>query len=153
MASLQQFTQGTQQVLPTALTNYLKGDLKVESVRITNMLGVKTKIISATIRGSTGENAYNVVIMFTGLKDPENDIPKVNATNAVVRCQCESFYFYFAYPDRLISGLYGGNFRPYVRKTNPADGKYPPKNPGNIPGICKHLLLLTRSLINEGIIQ
>jgi hypothetical protein len=62
-----------------------------------------------------------------------------------VRCACPDFYFTFAYWDFNKGALFGSKPKRYIRKTiwNPAappgQRGYPPRNPGEFPGMCKHV--------------
>jgi hypothetical protein len=64
-----------------------------------------------------------------------------------VRCSCPDFLHRFAYPDFGEKSLQGRP-KPYTRKTT----TYPPVNPNNIPGLCKHILALTSLINNSGFI-
>jgi len=62
-----------------------------------------------------------------------------------VRCACPDFYFTFAYWDFKKGALFGSQPKRYVRKTiwnptaPPGHRGYPPRNPGEHPGMCKHI--------------
>jgi hypothetical protein len=67
-------------------------------------------------------------------------------TNRVkVRCACPDFYFTFAYWNFNKGALFGSKPKRYVRKTiwnpsaPPGHRGYPPRNPGEYPGMCKHV--------------
>lgn len=59
---------------------------------------------------------------------------------------CKAFYFYCIYANKKAGALAGGRFKRYVRKTPVTDPRFPPKNPQNIPCLCKHLFLLMEYL-------
>lgn len=159
MPSLRNLVIGTQKVLPAAMNNYKAGENKIESVKITDMVGVKTKLVSAVVRasgrdtGGMAMRAYNTSINFVGLENPEDATPEINGTDVRVRCSCASFYFWFAEADRKYKALQGRPFKAYERRTPPGDPRYPPKNPNMIPGMCKHLLLLTKTLETRKVIR
>lgn len=61
-----------------------------------------------------------------------------------IRCACPDFYFTFAYWDYKKGALFGSQPKRYVRKTiwrpnaPPGERGYPPRNPGEHAGMCKH---------------
>lgn len=61
-----------------------------------------------------------------------------------IRCSCPDFYFTFSYYDQKKGALFGSQPKRYVRKTiyrpnnPPGQRGYPPRNPGEYPGMCKH---------------
>ncbi len=62
-----------------------------------------------------------------------------------VRCACPDFYFTFAYWNFKKGAIFGSQPKRYVRKTiwnptaPPGQRGYPPRNPGEHPGMCKHI--------------
>lgn len=121
--------------------------------------------IKAQARPSGGSgNPYQVSIAFSGIlwspvPDPKYPIryagekaeiflsqPLVE-TRIQVRCTCKDDYFMWQYPNKQAKSLLG-KFKPYVRKTT----TYPPRNPGNVSGMCKHTLGLIKILMGMGVI-
>lgn len=148
-----QLVQGSVQVQPEVITKALDGSLTIEDLKITNMVGMKEKIFSTTIRSSSDSKSYHAVIAFYEVDDPENTVPSLSKHHVRVHCGCKSFYFYFSWQDMIYEALYGRHPKPYERKTHPGDKNYkPPVNPANIPGVCKHLILLIRSLRDSGFV-
>lgn len=146
-------TRGSVAVQPNVITKALDGSIHIEDLKITNMKGMKTKIFSSTIRSSTDLKAYHSVIAFYEVDDPVNDKPSLSKNPCRVYCGCKSFYFYFSWEDMQNEALYGRHPKPYERKTQPGDPNYkPPVNPAEIPGACKHLLLMMRSLRDSGFV-
>lgn len=68
--------------------------------------------------------------------------PAVNEVH--VRCNCPDFYWRFNYYDHLNQSLYG-------RKRTKYEGKYR-INPKEMPGMCKHLMSLSKALTESGIL-
>jgi len=158
MATLMQLVRGTQRVLPTAFIRYTDGMNVVESIRVTTFVGSKMKVVTSTVRasgrhprkpesGETPDQAYIVQIAFYGV-DVGKAPPSVT-DNVGTRCSCKAYYFWFAWPNMANGCSFGTRFKPYVRKTAPDNPRYPPKNPGNIPGLCKHQLLVAATLQNS----
>ena len=157
MATLMQLVKGTQTVLPIAMIRYMDGRNVVESVRVTSFTGSKMKVVTSTVRASgittratppdyLPQLAYIVQLAFYGV---EPGTPASPISNVGVRCGCKSYYFVFSWPNMGNGCSFGTRFRPYVRKTDPSDPRYPPKNPSNIPGLCKHILLVASTLQNS----
>lgn len=148
-----QLTRGSVEVQPDVITRALNDSIHIEDLKITNMQGMKTKIFSSTIRSSTDAKAYHSVIMFEEVDDPVNTKPSLSKHPIRVHCGCKSFYFYFSWYDMENGALYGRHPKPYERKTHPGDPNYkPPVNPKELPGGCKHLLLMIRSLRDSGFV-
>jgi hypothetical protein len=179
MPSLPQLLDGTNAVLPVAITNFNLRLNAVESVRVATLAdvpafsiaptalfrwawaqalritgrGSSVRLITSTIRSAQGASptrrvaqsalAYEVQIAFLGLEPGQ--LPDVDG-NVGVRCSCPAYYFWFSYANQQNGCSFGTRFAPYVRKTPPDDPRYPPKNPNNIPGMCKHLILLSSIL-------
>lgn len=148
-----QLANGSVKVQPNVVIKALDGEIHIEDLKITNMLGTKSKIFSSTIRSSTDLKAYHAVIAFYDVTDPTKDLPSLSKNPCRVYCGCKSFYFYFSWEDMQNEALYGRHPKPYERKTHPGDPNYkPPVNPAEIPGVCKHLILLMRSLRDSGFV-
>lgn len=59
--------------------------------------------------------------------------PMAHDTPIKCRCSCPDFRFTFMWEDHSVGSLKGRRLN-YL-----STGKYPPRNPLNVPGICKHL--------------
>lgn len=152
MPSLLQLIKGTQQVIKTSVDN-ATDPMSISNLKITNMTGVQTKHITGNVKSQKTGKMYNCWMLFTGIKNPTEEKPKTGETNCFVRCNCESFYFYAATANKKHKALAGRGFRPYFRKTPVTDPKYPPKNPNQIPLLCKHLIFLTRYLTDKNYME
>jgi hypothetical protein len=138
---------GTQVVLPTAYLRYQDGMNKVETVKVVRFSTMEVAI--ATIRasgrdsGGTANKAYITQLAFYEFKPNKTPDP---LGNVGCRCGCPAYYFWFSEANRQSGAAYGARFKPYQRKTPITHGGYPPKNPSMVPGMCKHLLLLSATL-------
>ena len=65
-----------------------------------------------------------------------------NSSEVRVSCSCLDFYYRFAVWNSKDSSLLGNPPPPYVNKTD--GGK--PRNPNQVPGMCKHLMALADDL-------
>jgi len=116
--------------------------------------GTKTLLIQADCNGYTEKATHVVNIQFEGLnyvdevpknaeyktltyKDEEYHFsyPTVEDTNVKIRCSCSDFYYTWSYPDWKEKVLFGSKPKKYIRKTKTR----PPRNPDQIPGMCKHI--------------
>lgn len=112
--------------------------------------------IYADIKGET-RNYYTNIVFFnvrsasrgkivdTDVGDRVK-IAKMNTRKRVqVRCSCPDYRWTFAYPNGLKGSLHGKPFPPYT-----PTGMREPRNPEQIPGLCKHLLRLVATLKRKG---
>ena len=70
-----------------------------------------------------------------------------NKNKVQVRCECEDFRFFWAPAVEKKKSLIG-TFPPYIKKTN-----RPPRNPQQVPGLCKHLLAVAKKLQRDDFFQ
>lgn len=151
-------------------------------VNVTNMVyaaGMKTLTFYLSIRGSN-MRTFGAIISFLrveeikvnseqeaieALSNEENmmiedsdghkhiiEKPKLSRNDVQCRCSCESFRFSFAYADRKNRAMAGSNFPIYHRKTPlPPIGR-PRRNPNNIPGVDKHLIIAMDILSRQGLV-
>jgi hypothetical protein len=154
MTTLAQLAQGTQSALPTAWLRYKDGMNKVETVKHMSFRGTHMEVFISTVRasgrdtGGTATKAYVCQLAFF-----EGNTPHKGFFGRVgCRCSCPAYYFWFSEANRRAGASYGSRFTPYKRKT-PLNSGYPPKNPSMIPGMCKHLLLMTSDLQNAGVFR
>lgn len=122
--------------------------------------------IKAQARPSGGiGNPYQVSLAFSGIQWSDVPDPKFPIryddeksviylqqvsveTRLQIRCTCKDDYFMWQYPNKQAKSLLG-KFKPYVRKTT----YMPPRNPGNVSGMCKHTLGLIKILMQMGVIK
>jgi len=145
-----QLAQGTQIVLPTAYNRYASGENKVETIKVVRFATME--VIISTIRasgrdtGGMAQKAYIVQLAFFEFRKDKTPDP---LGRVWTRCGCPAYYYWFSESNRQAGASYGARFKPYVRKTPVTDPAYPEKNPSMIPGMCKHLLLLSSTLQNS----
>ena len=76
--------------------------------------------------------------------------PKLMENDVQCRCSCESFRFSFAYSDRKNRVMIGEDFPIYQRKTPLPPMGRPRRNPQQIPGVDKHLMVAMDVLARKG---
>lgn len=133
---------------------------------IVPMVGTKSVLISLRAWGVTQASLHNVTLLFSGVdiqtEDPHNTnyfqiqyngkmywIHKISRVRNPLtnRCTCRDYFYTWAWSNCKIGHcLYGPAPRPYQRKTTTR----PPRNPRNIPGICKHIYHAWALLRNSG---
>lgn len=129
----------------------------------------KQLIISAQARASGGNRIYKTTIIFEGvsstaLADAKHKIPYSGHSGAGaelyleqptvdtrirMRCQCDDYYFMWQYWNKGKKALVGPH-KNYV-PVSPPSGR-PPVNPSEAPGMCKHLLAMTKELMKNNLI-
>lgn len=123
-------------------------DFGIVGFKCTEMLGVKTRIVSALIQGDAKE-PYRVVVQVNrvdGIVTEGNDV--------VVRCSCPSYRFYFSEANRKQRILFGAHRPRYEPVPNGERRRAPrpPLNPGDlIPGVCKHLIVVMKLMRRQGL--
>lgn len=68
-------------------------------------------------------------------------------SRVAMSCMCSDFTFTWE-KELFDVGSLIGRWRPYQRKT----ATYPPRNPKNVPGLCKHLWTLIRQLSSNDLL-
>jgi hypothetical protein len=130
----------------------------IESLHLTPFLGMRTLFIKAEARNQMRH--YNPIILLKninydgkGAKIQDNegvihefDPLSLENTDVVLRCNCPDFRWRFNYYDHLDHSLYGRTAPKYV-----ANGKGPPANPLELPGMCKHLMRTVQVMHDLGI--
>lgn len=138
----------------TALEHRPAGFLPVRRVEIHDVTpNVRSKQLG--FKGVVlGTKVYPILVVFNGVSyqdhaDPDHPLqidlkhgekvyasrPSFRNSQVQVRCQCPDFYFTWQWWDSKVKALAGGKFPEYVRKTT----TYPERNPGHLPGYCKHI--------------
>lgn len=123
-------------------------DFDISNLKVVDMLGVNTKIVSIEVQGSE-KKPYKVVVQFN-----QADRGCTEESNVVVRCSCMSFRFWFSEANRKARALYGMHRPNYVPvpDNERVRAKRPPLNPGDlIPGTCKHICVAMKYMKREGI--
>jgi len=143
----------------TTLRQHAVDPIKIAELSIVPFKGMKTIYFKGLAQNEN--RAYNPIILF---KTVQYDSQSPNAiriaaddgsayildklspaTNEVaVRCNCADFRWRFNYYDFLDHSLYG-------KKRTKYEGNYR-INPKEMPGMCKHLMSLTRALTDSGIL-
>lgn len=135
------------------------------SLKILPYIGTKVLYFQFTTKsGTEAGKFYKTIISFKNVvfekeKTPENIefIAGDNKTYYIkplsqessqvrVRCDCLDFYFRFVYQDYRDQALYGPKAKAYVRKTD----TYPPANPRDLKGMCKHVMKCVQILEKSG---
>lgn len=139
--------------------------VQIQEVVLNASLGDKT--LTAKGRTRTTNKNYETIIVFSGVtffnegghgrqeiqvSDGSSyfiDPIRPYKSNVKVRCTCLDFYFRWSVWDQRDKALTGEPPEPYHRKTD----TYPPVNPQQLSGVCKHIIALTNYLKKERIIR
>lgn len=94
------------------------------------------------------ENDNNAVEIIASNNSKFYILPFNRNSKTKVNCSCLDFHYRFAVWNDNSDALYGDAPSPYVKKTD-----RPPVNPKKIPGMCKHIIEVFNTLINDKIIK
>jgi hypothetical protein len=123
-------------------------------------VGVNTLFTKGLAQSGESGKEYNPVILFKNV-DYDGDEVNLRAsdgrdysfnrlslenTDVLVRCQCKDFRYRFSFYNHLDNSLHGRKPKKYESK-----GVGPPANPSELPGLCKHLMKMSRVLEQAGI--
>lgn len=116
-------------------------------------------LVNAVCKGET--DTYQVEMLFTGVDAVKSPIPLSDtisvdpidgsSVDVKVRCSCMDFYYTFSWYNLQQNALSGEPMPPYTRVT--PDSGLPPKNPREVPGMCKHIIRLGDELKSKGVIK
>ena len=123
-------------------------------------VGMKTLFIKGLAQNEGRE--YNPIIVFKQVEYNTNEnYIKLNANDGkiyhlkqlslenndvMVRCGCNDFSYRFNYYNHLDKSLYNRKRKKYESNGGP------PANPKEMPGMCKHLLKMTKALRQSSIL-
>lgn len=138
----------------------------IVEINWTPFMGVNTLFIKALAHSGESGKEYNPMLLFKKVayhpsktnqnwveitaNDGRNYVfEKLNGGNEVlVRCNCADFHWRFNYFDHEDRSLYGKVRTKYEAIANPGSA-----NPLEMPGMCKHLIKLVRSLNHAGVLE
>jgi hypothetical protein len=138
--------------------------IKIVRLEWVPYLGVKTLFISSLAQNTDKGTSYRPMILFKGVKygNPGQGMVEIvasdekqyaferlshNDTDLMVRCDCADFRWRFRWYDHVDRSLYGNVSR---KKYENKGG--PPANPLELPGMCKHLMVLFKTLDEAGVL-
>jgi hypothetical protein len=120
---------------------------EVRNFKVTEMLGMKTRIVSALVK-SDRPGLYKVVLQLNRV-----DLGCSEDNDVVVRCNCPCYRFWFNEANSRVHIMYGKKLPAYVpvpeeqlQRPRPW-----PHNPAYVPGMCKHIILLAKHLKRKGL--
>lgn len=140
-------------------------EIDIMSVLATPYRGVRTLLLRGHARNDTNGREYSPIMLFKGVRYRDSMTPGVieiasrdgrrhmlerlgPGNDVLVRCDCQDFYWRFNYEDRRNGVLWGRPRRKYEASFNPGSS-----NPLELPGMCKHLIKMARSLGDTGIME
>jgi hypothetical protein len=140
---------------------------KVQIQEVTLVPAIQNKTLTAKSRTRSTNGFYETIIEFSGVdyfREGGNgrqefqgsdgatywiDPIRPYKSNVKVRCGCLDFYFRFSVWDQRDKALNGPPPAPYHRKTD----TYPPVNPSELSGVCKHIIALVEYLTKQKLIR
>ncbi len=141
-------------------------EVEIRSVSFTPYRGVRTLFLKGAARNENTGKEYSPIILFKRVSYHDSRdvrglveiaasdgrvylIERLNPRNNVlVRCNCPDFYWRFNYEDKIHQNLWGRMRAKYEALYNPGSS-----NPLQLPGMCKHLIKLSQTLGNSGILE
>jgi len=125
--------------------------------------GVRTLFVKGLAQNENKE--YKTIVLFKNVKYHENKMPslvsistdaghvfmermQLEKNDILLRCTCPDFKWRFNYFDHVDKSLYGRKRAKYEAKFNPGSA-----NPQEMPGMCKHLIKMMKTLIESGLIK
>lgn len=136
--TIRQLLQGYKRIFPRSNSR----ELKVGRLHITGkkawVLHVQTEVKSSSRKGL--KHKVHIILRRDELADAWDVDMK-----GEVKCKCEAFHYWMAYPDLKKKNFYG---RP--SKWNKVKNKV--RNPTLVPGTCKHLMAVSELLIRRKIV-
>ena len=156
--------QSTVDAFPrTRFRQHATDPIKIVRLEWVPYLGVKTLFISSLAQNTDKGTQYRPMVLFKGVKygQPGKGLVEIVASDekqyaferlshdgndVMVRCDCPDFRWRFNYYDWVDRSLYGNKRKKY-------DGSGgPPANPSEMPGMCKHLMVLFKTIEEAGAI-
>ena len=138
--------------------------IEIDRLQVVPFLGVRTLFLKT--RAINEGREYGPLILFKNIQYQDEpgigvlslrgsdgksyhfERPKVDWSDALLRCNCKDFHWRFNYFDHLDQSLYGRKRGLYKAKQNPGAA-----NPMQMPGMCKHLMKMMEVLANSGLIS
>jgi hypothetical protein len=138
--------------------------IKIAHLNWVPYLGMKTLFVKGLAQNEGRE--YNPIIIFKGVQYREqtgkNIIPLIinsgqkylldqlsfEKNEVLVRCDCPDHAWRFRHFNSVDRSLYGRDRKKYEAKYRPGSA-----NPEELPGLCKHLMVLGKVLKESGIIK
>ena len=112
-----------------------------ETVKASHVVAIQWSIVQYFEEDALPENGDVLTLNYKG-EDYHLIRPTLH-TECTVRCSCADFEYRLAPWNFKHKALFGSRPKKYVKKTN-----RPPVNPGQYPGICKHIFQF-QSLLHE----
>lgn len=161
-SSLQELYQSAVEAFPaTTMRQHATDPIVISSLQWVPFLGMKTLFVKGI--AESGSKEYSPLIVFKRVRYGEEGprmvplaasdggeyfLERLSAENTevLVRCNCQDFYWRWTHADKLDKSLYGRNRKKYEAIYRPGSA-----NPTNSPGICKHLMKLSKVLRESGL--
>lgn len=146
----------------TRARQHLIEDIEISKLKWTPFVGLKTLFLKGLAENKVNGHSYQPMILFKnviytneGVSITAQDNGKIyhfqpikKKSDILVRCPCKDFFWRFHREDHLDRSLYGKDRKPYIATTDRG-----PVNPMEVPGFCKHLIALYKTIENEGLLK
>lgn len=138
--------------------------IKITEIQWNPFLGVKTLFVKGFAENTETGKQYNPIIVFKNVEYSKSanspveliasdgkkySLEKIsNENDVLIRCNCADFSWRFNYFDHQDKSLYGRVRKKYVAKNMPETA-----NPLGLPGMCKHLIKLVKTINQTGLLE
>lgn len=157
-SSAEELYQSAVRAFPnTRMRQHATQPIVIREMRWTPFVGVKTLFIKGLAQNEDRE--YSPIIVFKNVNYNGKEV-KITAsdglqyffdklslenTDVLLRCNCADFFWRFNHYNKLDKSLYGTPRKKYESQGGP------PANPMELPGMCKHLMKMTKVVSEAGI--
>ena len=166
-SNLQGLYSNTVRAFPrTTKRQYAIDEIKIIDMSWLPYKGVRTLFVKGLAKNEENGKEYKPIILFKNVRykdsNDRNNLAEIDATDGrkyffeklsdqndvVLRCNCNDFHWRWNYTDKLDKSLYGSVRKKYEAKEKPGSS-----NPLELPGMCKHLIKLAKSLNDANILE
>lgn len=125
------------------------GALQLSAITNSNGHEYKQQLLFSDVKYDTEDSDTNITFKATDGQDYHIHPITLNRNRIRVNCSCMDFHYRFALWNYNNGTLMGRKPKPYRRKTD----NRPPVNPGQVDGMCKHLIKVCERLRTQRIIE
>lgn len=146
----------------TTKRQHVVDTIQISGLKWTPFLGMKTLFLRGLAENLENGNKYKPIIVFKNVQYLQNGNSSIVAQDdgrryyleslsrsnneVLVRCFCEDFYWRLHHYDHIDKSLYSHNRKPYIAISDRG-----PVNPGEVPGVCKHIMALFSAVQENGL--
>lgn len=138
-------------------------EVKIEHLEWVPFRGMRTLFVKGLARRDSSKNECIMVFKEVAYGPRGRGMVELHASNGetvfleplsaesddvLVRCTCKDFHWRMTHFNRMDGSLFGRDRRKYEAKFRPGSS-----NPMELPGLCKHLMKMSRVLAESSILR